>query len=100
MQFIYNRKQKKTITDLMDTKQRPRETLKQFLERFTAKFSQIKKPDNLIASSIFRDGLNRDQELYEIFIRRPSNNIKEIITKTEDAFELKKLDLEGARLGT
>lgn len=38
-QFIYNQKQKKEISDLMDTKQRLRESLKQYLERFKTELS-------------------------------------------------------------
>ena len=44
----------------MDMKQKPRATLKQYLERFMAELSLIENPDNLIASRIYRDKLTKD----------------------------------------
>ena len=43
--------------------------------------SQIEDLNTWVASIIFRDQLNRDQELYEIFVRKPPNSIQEIIVK-------------------
>ena len=37
----------------MDAKQRPLESLKQYLERFTSELSQIEDPDTQVASRIF-----------------------------------------------
>ena len=82
----------------MDTKQRPWKSLKQNLEKFTSELSQMEDPNSRIASRIFRDGLNRDQELYEIFVRKPSNSIQEIITEAEECIRVEEAGLERTDL--
>ena len=77
----------------MDIKQRPRERFKQYLERFRTELSQIEDPDTRIASRIFRDGLNQDQELYEIFVKKPPNSIQEIIAEAEECIRMEKAGL-------
>ena len=82
----------------MGTKQRPRESLKQYLERFTSKLSQIEDPNTRVASRIFRDKLNFDQELYEIFMRKPPNSIQEIITEVEGCIRIEEAGLGRNKL--
>ena len=93
-QFTYNKQQKKTISDLMDTKQRLLKSLKQYLERFMTELSQIEDPNNRIASRIFHDGLSWDQELYETSSESLRTVSKKLLQKQTDAFEQKKSDSE------
>ncbi|GMN54030.1 hypothetical protein TIFTF001_023160 [Ficus carica] len=57
MQFIYNRKEKKTLVDLMDTKMKINESLKAFLEFFTHELKQVEVVDEKVVAKIFSDNL-------------------------------------------
>ncbi|GMN54031.1 hypothetical protein TIFTF001_023171 [Ficus carica] len=58
MQFIYNRKEKKTLVDLMDRKMKINESLKAFLEFFTHELNQVemltREPPKCMADVILK----------------------------------------------
>lgn len=80
-QFIFNVKEKKKMSSLSHIKERPRESLKMYLERYTNEFNQIENDE--MAASMFKDGLARDHELYEKLTRKPARSMAEVILKVE-----------------
>lgn len=81
MQFHHNRKERKTMADLMNIKMRARETLKSYLDRLTNELNQCDYVDDKLVPIMFRDGLLREHELHEILTRRRPNSMADMATE-------------------
>lgn len=67
----------------MAIKQRPEETLKEYMLRFNNESLQVKDRDDKVVMAAFINGL-RLQKLYEEFVEKPPRTVREMLDRAHD----------------
>lgn len=81
-QFSANKKKRVEMGDLFDIKQKPRETLKEYLSRFTTAMVQVEHPEQYLLCQVFEKGL-RAGHLKETLLQRKALNMDEVRARAE-----------------
>ncbi|XP_061993647.1 uncharacterized protein LOC133711558 [Rosa rugosa] len=88
-QYFYNRKQKKDLATMFNTKQKLGKKVGKIFKRFRAKMSHV-NCDPQFAAIAFREGLLFGTPLYESLLRDPPKDMDGIITRVEGEVRIEK----------
>ncbi|XP_027151312.1 uncharacterized protein LOC113751485 [Coffea eugenioides] len=83
-QFVTSKTYSKNAAHLMAVKQKPDESLKNFMTRFNTESLQIRDKDENVVMAAFMNGL-RVEELYYKLVEQPPKNLGELLTRAHAA---------------
>ncbi|XP_027151788.1 uncharacterized protein LOC113751836 [Coffea eugenioides] len=83
-QFVSSKTYSKNAAHLMAVKQKPDESLKNFMTRFNTESLQIRDKDEKVVMAAFMNGL-RVEELYYKLVEQPPKNLGELLTRAHAA---------------
>ncbi|XP_071901929.1 uncharacterized protein [Coffea arabica] len=94
-QFVSSKTYAKNATHLMSIRQKPDESLRNFMTRFNAESLQVRDKDEKVVMAVFTNGLRVEELFYEL-AKKPPANLEELLTRAhaaanaEEAGRLKK----------
>ncbi|XP_027178202.1 uncharacterized protein LOC113777367 [Coffea eugenioides] len=83
-QFVSSKTYSKNAAHLMAVKQKPDESLKNFMTRFNTESLQIRDKDEKVVMAAFMNGL-RVEDLYYKLVEQPPKNLGELLTRAHAA---------------
>nr|XP_027072020.1 uncharacterized protein LOC113696835 [Coffea arabica] len=83
-QFVSSKTYSKNAAHLMAIRQKPDESLKNFMTRFNTESLQIRDKDEKVVMTAFMNGL-RVEELYYKLVEQPPKNLGELLTRAHAA---------------
>ncbi|XP_027071899.2 uncharacterized protein [Coffea arabica] len=83
-QFVSSKTYSKNAAHLMAIKQKPDESLRNFMTRFNTESLQIRDKDEKVVMAAFMNGL-RAEELYCKLVEKPPGGLEEFLTRTHAA---------------
>ncbi|XP_027151953.1 uncharacterized protein LOC113758582 [Coffea eugenioides] len=83
-QFVSSKTYSKNAAHLMAVKQKPDESLKNFMTRFNTESLQIRDKDEKVVMAAFMNGL-RVEELYYKLVEQPPKNLGELLNRAHAA---------------
>ncbi|XP_027150380.1 uncharacterized protein LOC113750622 [Coffea eugenioides] len=93
VQFVSSKTYSKNASHLMAIKQKPDESLRNFMTRFNTESLQIRDKDKKMVMAAFMNGF-RVEELYYKFVEKPPGGLEELLTRAHAAANTE----EAARL--
>ncbi|XP_027098963.1 uncharacterized protein [Coffea arabica] len=94
-QFVSSKTYAKNATHLMSIRQKPDESLRNFMTRFNVESLQVRDKDEKVVMAAFPNGLRVEELFYEL-AKKPPVNLEELLTRAhaaanaEEAGRLKK----------
>ncbi|XP_027126058.1 uncharacterized protein [Coffea arabica] len=94
-QFVSSKTYSKNVAHLMAIKQKPDESLRNFMTRFNTESLQIRDKDEKVVMAAFMNGLRADELFYKLVEKTPGD-LEELLTRahraanTEEAARLKR----------
>ncbi|CAN6563799.1 unnamed protein product [Malus baccata var. baccata] len=87
-QYVCNRRPRKDITILFNTKQNVGESLKSYMTRFTEKMSTLAECDSHTASLAFREGALLGTKMRRSLIETPPLDMREVMARADGIIRL------------
>ncbi|XP_071932910.1 uncharacterized protein [Coffea arabica] len=92
-QFVSSKTYAKNATHLMSIRQRPDESLRNFMTRFNAESLQVRDKNEKVVMAAFMNGI-RVEELFYDLAEQPPKNLEQLLTRAHAAVNVE----EAARL--
>ncbi|XP_071913927.1 uncharacterized protein [Coffea arabica] len=83
-QFVSSKVYARNATHLMSIRQRPDESLRNFMTRFNAESLQVRDKDEKVVMAAFTNGL-RVEELFYDLAKKPPVNLEELLRRAHEA---------------
>ncbi|CAN6713097.1 unnamed protein product [Malus baccata var. baccata] len=99
-QYVCNRRPRKDITILFNTKQNVGESLKSYMTRFTKEISTLAECDSHTASLAFREGALPGTKMRRSLIETPPLNMREVMARANGIIRLEEEEFIQSKQST